>query len=390
MQRTRRPLIIALVATALLLLTFIGTTLLSVPIWFRYRDAGGLSTFRMIAQLAAALVAICFLISTIIIAISAALQPTSRLRKLLYVLPIYFLGFTLTGVILAIIGVGTAGPFITTWLATGAVLSIITALIAAIRIPLDPPILRVLLRSQRIASILSVVAWLGMVVSVVIVLTSQPSAQQPGQGGPGGPGGPGGSSTMPLVIGVILMTIFAAIEIRSFLVTLRIQRAMTTAESRQTPPRELPNYRHEAGQALFSSVVITILGLVVAQFIPITRTNPAPQTAITWDSEQTRTLASRACIDCHSNETVWPWYSRVAPASWLTASHVSDGREHFNLSELNNLRDFSKARLPQEIEDNIRSGSMPPADYLIMHPTARLSSAEQQQLIEGFKNSLAK
>ena len=74
--------------------------------------------------------------------------------------------------------------------------------------------------------------------------------------------------------------------------------------------------------------------LLVAQLIPYGRVHSNPPVTLepAWDSAATRELFFRACRDCHSNETVWPWYSHVAPVSWLVTSDVEEGREHFNVS----------------------------------------------------------
>ena len=123
--------------------------------------------------------------------------------------------------------------------------------------------------------------------------------------------------------------------------------------------------------------------------MPIRRDNPPAQAPVEWDSLQTQALARRACMDCHSNETRWPWYAYVAPGSWLLRSHVSGARGEFNLSALNNVPAFRATRLPEDVVQAIRSGTMPPADYLLIHPDARLSAAEKQQLMQGMQQSLA-
>jgi mono/diheme cytochrome c family protein len=146
--------------------------------------------------------------------------------------------------------------------------------------------------------------------------------------------------------------------------------------------------RHEAGQAVLSCIAITIVALAVAQLVPIKRDNPPMQTAVQWDSPQTQNLARRACLDCHSNETTWPWYAYVAPGSWLLRSHVSSAREEMNLSALNTVPAFRASRLPEDVAQQIRTGAMPPKDYLLLHPEARLSDAEKQQLIRGLQQSL--
>lgn len=96
-----------------------------------------------------------------------------------------------------------------------------------------------------------------------------------------------------------------------------------------------------------------------------------------WDSPQTRQLAVRACFDCHSNETTWPWYSNVAPISWLTQRDVDEGRAELNFSEWNR---------PQKTDDIVKSvqeGEMPPAIYYPTHPDANLPAGERQALIQG-------
>jgi hypothetical protein len=79
---------------------------------------------------------------------------------------------------------------------------------------------------------------------------------------------------------------------------------------------------------------LVVLGVLI-QFVPYghDHTNPPVMQEPQWDTMQTRPLAKRACFDCHSNETVWPWYSNIAPASWLIYRDVAEGREHFNFSE---------------------------------------------------------
>lgn len=125
--------------------------------------------------------------------------------------------------------------------------------------------------------------------------------------------------------------------------------------------------------------------LLVAQLVPYGRdhTNPPVTAEPHWDSPATRTLAQRACFDCHSNETKWPWYSHVAPSSWLLQSHVDEGREELNFSEFQ--KGFKEAR---EAGETVREASMPPRSYLLLHPDARLSAAERQQLASGLDATL--
>ena len=120
--------------------------------------------------------------------------------------------------------------------------------------------------------------------------------------------------------------------------------------------------------------------LLVIQVVPYghSHTNPAVASEPAWDSPQTRTLFFRACADCHSNQTVWPWYTNVAPVSWLTTRDVVEGRESFNVSEWG--REKNKG---DEAAETVQKNEMPPWFYLPLHPTAKLTTAEQQQLING-------
>ena len=129
----------------------------------------------------------------------------------------------------------------------------------------------------------------------------------------------------------------------------------------------------------------TVALFVVAQVIPYGRnhTNPPVQAEPSWDSSQTRTLAQTACFDCHSNLTVWRWYSNVAPASWLVYRDVQGGRSALNFSEWKRPQDGAG-----DAVDTIASGSMPPWFYVIVHPNAALSKAQKQALMSGLAATL--
>jgi hypothetical protein len=125
---------------------------------------------------------------------------------------------------------------------------------------------------------------------------------------------------------------------------------------------------------------------VAIQFIPVNRNNPPVKQEINWDSPQTKALAERACGDCHSNNTKWPAYSYVAPVSLFIQHEINEGRQKINFSEWG-ARRISRD-LGNEIEENVKNGSMPTPQYLLLHPEARLTDAEKAQLIEGLKKSI--
>lgn len=125
---------------------------------------------------------------------------------------------------------------------------------------------------------------------------------------------------------------------------------------------------------------VVLGGLVVAQIVPYGRDheNPPVVAEPAWDSPATRALAQRACFDCHSNQTRWPWYSHVAPTSWLVKNHVDEGRRVLNFSDWN--RGGSEA---DEAGEAVREGEMPPRSYVLLHPEARLTATERAQLALG-------
>ena len=96
-----------------------------------------------------------------------------------------------------------------------------------------------------------------------------------------------------------------------------------------------------------------------------------------------RALAQRACFDCHTNATEWPWYSHIAPASFLVINHVNDGRRRLNFSEWEKPQ---RATL-RDVEDNVTRGEMPIWNYAIVHQQAKLTTGETKQLLDGLQST---
>ena len=136
---------------------------------------------------------------------------------------------------------------------------------------------------------------------------------------------------------------------------------------------------------LVGIVVAVVVFVIALQLVPYghAHTNPPVQAEPRWDSPQTRELAKRVCFDCHSNETVWPWYSNIAPVSWLIQHDVDEGLSRLNFSEWNRPQ-----REARNAARQIQRGAMPLSNYLMMHPSAKLSSEEAQALIRGLNASL--
>ena len=132
------------------------------------------------------------------------------------------------------------------------------------------------------------------------------------------------------------------------------------------------------GKVIGWVILVSVILFGVIQLIPYGRNHTNPQVVAepSWDG-QTRPVAQKACFDCHSNETVWPWYSNIAPVSWLIQRDVDEGRRNLNFSEW-------PSRGSYEIGEVVSGGEMPPAQYLIMHPEAKLTDTEKQMLIQAF------
>lgn len=120
-------------------------------------------------------------------------------------------------------------------------------------------------------------------------------------------------------------------------------------------------------------LVVLVLILVGIQFIPVERTNPPIKSEVDAP-ENVKAIFKKACYNCHSNETNWAWYTKIAPASFLAADDVEHGRKHLNFSEWN-INKEEKAK--EEIWDEVREEQMPPWQYKIFHSEAKLTQEEK-------------
>jgi len=130
------------------------------------------------------------------------------------------------------------------------------------------------------------------------------------------------------------------------------------------------------------AVIVIVVFLAVAQFIRPSFVNPPVDPAKTLFATAPvppaiQSTLERACNDCHSNKTVYPWYSKVAPISWWLASHINDGRRQVNFSEWAGYTQKRKLHKLKNICDQVKQGDMPLKVYLPMHPKARLSGADR-------------
>lgn len=133
--------------------------------------------------------------------------------------------------------------------------------------------------------------------------------------------------------------------------------------------------------------VLAVLAFIAIQFVPYGRahTNPPLGAEPAWDAPETRVLAKQACFDCHSNETEWPVYSKVAPLSWLIQYDVSEGRAALNFSEWQRPQ-----KEAEEAAEEVLEGEMPLRMYRIMHSHARLTPADRDRLAKGLQKSVSR
>ncbi len=121
-------------------------------------------------------------------------------------------------------------------------------------------------------------------------------------------------------------------------------------------------------------IIIALIILVAGmQLIPVKRTNPE----VVYDFDgpaEVKTILQKSCYDCHSHETKWPWYSYVAPMSWLVAHDVKDGRAHLNFSDWAPLKNI--VYIHQEMYEEVHEGKMPLKTYLLAHPEAVVTAEE--------------
>jgi hypothetical protein len=116
--------------------------------------------------------------------------------------------------------------------------------------------------------------------------------------------------------------------------------------------------------------------LVAVQFVPVTRSNPPVETEVPAPPE-VHAVLRRACYDCHSNQTVWPWYAHVAPVSWLVARDVQGGRRELNFSAWNRMSAEKQAERRKKASEEVSEGKMPPWFYVAVHRDAALSSQDR-------------
>jgi hypothetical protein len=154
---------------------------------------------------------------------------------------------------------------------------------------------------------------------------------------------------------------------------------MTERSESGVPEVKSPSSRRRKLKSLaFSAALAFAAAGVGAQFVRVDGIgNNPPERYVVKAPPEVEAILRRSCFDCHTNETRWPWYARIAPPSWLVLRDVKKGRARFNMSE---WEDDDKEAQQLDMEnawDQIEAGDMPPWFYLPMHPTAYLTDKEK-------------
>lgn len=140
------------------------------------------------------------------------------------------------------------------------------------------------------------------------------------------------------------------------------------------------------------TVLVFLASLLVAQFVPVTRddqpVNPA-QSIFAKEKmpEQVKSIFEGSCANCHSNQTNWPWYSYVAPASWMIAHDVHSARRKMNFSEWADYPANKREEKLEEICEQLTDGDMPDPKYLWLHHSARVTPADRDAVCQWTEDS---
>ena len=132
---------------------------------------------------------------------------------------------------------------------------------------------------------------------------------------------------------------------------------------------------------MLKKILLSLIAIfLVLQLVRPEKTNPIAASAPPQFPENIQPILQRACYDCHSNETVWPWYSNITPVSFFLTHHVEDARKELNFSEWENYKPKRKKRKFKEIVEQVKETEMPLPSYLLIHTNAKLSDEEMKTL----------
>lgn len=137
-------------------------------------------------------------------------------------------------------------------------------------------------------------------------------------------------------------------------------------------------------------ILITLIAaVIIIQFIPVDKTNPETVKgndiiSMTNADKEISEILKRSCYDCHSNDTKYPWYSKIAPVSWYLKAHIKEGREHFNFSEWKSYDYEKQVKISQESIEEVKDNEMPLKSYTLIHSEAKLSADKKEKITRWF------
>ena len=140
-------------------------------------------------------------------------------------------------------------------------------------------------------------------------------------------------------------------------------------------------------------LLLLLAAFVIMQFFRIDKTNPKVDKAkdfiaLTKPSADIEKMIRSACYDCHSHETEYPWYSNVAPVSWIMGNHIEEGREHLNFSVWGDYNAEKANHKLHECAEEVEEGEMPISNYTWTHGDAKLSDKQKKELAEWFESQM--
>jgi hypothetical protein len=134
-----------------------------------------------------------------------------------------------------------------------------------------------------------------------------------------------------------------------------------------------------------TAIGIAVLGGLVHPFGNLKRHAQRADLSGLHADPATLRIIVRSCQNCHSEQTDWPWYSRVAPVSWLVERDVARARARFNLSRWGEYGSEQRTTILSAMSAAVRTGEMPPSRYTLLHPDTKLNAEERQQIYQWSK-----
>jgi cytochrome c551/c552 len=141
-------------------------------------------------------------------------------------------------------------------------------------------------------------------------------------------------------------------------------------------------------------VLLVILVIIVGiQFVRIDKNNPESNPekdfiALENPPEEVKVMLKNACYDCHSHQTVYPWYTNVAPFSWVIGKHITEGRKHLNFSTWADYKRDKQLHMLEEAAEEVKEGHMPIPNYTWMHSEAKLSDADRSKMTDWLESKM--